>query len=346
MVRNVPAKSWGNSSRRNSTIRYEQGNTSWTFKEGHGLNNSSFGTMKQNWNCPQNRGHFWIGWMIRCEKDRNEFQMLQKTKKNISIVWGMFMWPMKSVVFMGKKWTIVNPLWTRQISTSLVFEQDEISELESIGWENHSKKFLSLIGESSKVYFFSDSVWCFGQIHEKPLIERCMGRQIGIFRIISGFKKLWQHRHWTDGIRVEYFPRIEYVAAKWKIQKFTVEMTRDTRKFHRKNFLHVDVSMSFLVDQEKMKQIACQMPILFLYMQKDLEKDNGHFLILVLRKNVLHQWKQSARRVWQYGGGNVVGICTKRMSNFLCYDSIVQMSTKKQRTWWTVDTLFSQSGND
>ena len=49
------------------------------------------------------------------------------------------------------------------------------------------------------------------------------------------------------------------------------------------DFQHVDVQR--LVDQKKMKKNACQMPISFLCMQKDLEKDNGHLLVLVLRKS-------------------------------------------------------------
>ena len=60
-------------------------------------------------------------------------------------------------------------------STRLVSEQDEISGLETIGWENHSWKYLSLKGDErvinlqrTKVYVFSDSVLCLGKIHEKP----------------------------------------------------------------------------------------------------------------------------------------------------------------------------------
>ena len=34
-----------------------------------------------------------------------------------------------------------------------------------------------------------------------------------------------------------------------------------------------------------MKKNACQMPVSFLYVQEDLEKDNGHLLVLVLRKS-------------------------------------------------------------
>ena len=53
------------------------------------------------------------------------------------------------------------------MSTRLVPEQDEISGLETIGWENHSWKHLSLIGDErvinlqrTKVYVFSGSLCC------------------------------------------------------------------------------------------------------------------------------------------------------------------------------------------
>ena len=60
-------------------------------------------------------------------------------------------------------------------SAKLVSEQDEISGLETIGWEKRSWKHLSLIGDESiinlqrtKVYVFSDSVLCLGKIHQNP----------------------------------------------------------------------------------------------------------------------------------------------------------------------------------
>ena len=56
------------------------------------------------------------------------------------------------------------------ISAKLVTEQDEISGLETIGWEKHSWTYLSLIGDEriinlqrTKVYVFSDSVLCHGR---------------------------------------------------------------------------------------------------------------------------------------------------------------------------------------
>ena len=90
---------------------------------------------------------------------------------------------MESAVFMGKNFqnnqtSIVNTadLTLKQmfdISAKLVTEQDEISDLETTGWEQNSWKYLSLIGDEriinlqrTKVYVFSDSVLCLGNIHQ------------------------------------------------------------------------------------------------------------------------------------------------------------------------------------
>ena len=92
---------------------------------------------------------------------------------------------MESATFMGKNFqdnqnSIVNTadLTLKQmfdISAKLVAEQDEISNWETIGWEKHSWKYLSLIGDErvinlqrAKVYVFSDSVLCLGKIHQHP----------------------------------------------------------------------------------------------------------------------------------------------------------------------------------
>ena len=92
---------------------------------------------------------------------------------------------MESAVFMGKNYlnncqSIANTtdLTLKQmfdISTRLVSEQDEISGLETIGWETHSWKYLSLIGDErvinlqrTKVYVFSDFVLCLGKMLENP----------------------------------------------------------------------------------------------------------------------------------------------------------------------------------
>ena len=101
---------------------------------------------------------------------------------------------MESATFMGKNFqdnqnSIVNTtdLTLKQmfgISSKLVGEQDEISNLETIRWEKHSWKYLSLIGDErvinlqrAKVYVFSDSVLCLGKIHQHPNAnESCKNR--------------------------------------------------------------------------------------------------------------------------------------------------------------------------
>ena len=102
------------------------------------------------------------------------------------MIWEMFMAvTMESAVIMGKNFqnnqnSIVNTadLTLKQmfdISAKLVTEQEEISGLETIGWEKHSWKYLSLIGDEriinlqrTRVYVFSDSVLCLGKIHQNP----------------------------------------------------------------------------------------------------------------------------------------------------------------------------------
>ena len=102
------------------------------------------------------------------------------------MIWGKFLSvTMESAVFMGKNFQnnqnfIVNTadLTLKQmfdISAKLVAEQDEISNLETIGWEKHSCKYMSFIGDEriinlhrTKVCVLSDSVLCLGKIHQHP----------------------------------------------------------------------------------------------------------------------------------------------------------------------------------
>ena len=103
---------------------------------------------------------------------------------------------MESAIFMGKNFqnnrnAIVNtadltPNQKFDISAKLVSEQEKISGLETIGCENHSWKFLSLIGDEriinlqrTKVYVFSDSVLCLGRIHQNLESNKAWEERIG-----------------------------------------------------------------------------------------------------------------------------------------------------------------------
>ena len=122
---------------------------------------------------------------MRKRQKRSLMNVVEDGEKH-SMISGMFMAvTMESATFMGKNYldnqnSIVNTadLTLKQmfdISTRLVSEQDEISGLEPIGSENHSWKYLSLIGDErviilqpTKVYVFSDFVLCFGKMNENP----------------------------------------------------------------------------------------------------------------------------------------------------------------------------------
>ena len=123
-----------------------------------------------------------------------------------SMIWGMFMIvTMESAVFMGKNYqnncdsisntTDLTLKHMFGISAKLVSEQNEISGLETIGWENHSWKYLSLIGDETvinlqrtKVYVFSDSVLCLGKILQNTQSNDAWERRLGWIKSASKYR--------------------------------------------------------------------------------------------------------------------------------------------------------------
>ena len=123
-----------------------------------------------------------------------------------SMIWRMFLTvTMESAVFMGKNYlnscqSIANttdltlkPMF--DISTRLVSEQDEISGLETLGWENHSWKYLSLIGDEriinlqrTKVYVFQILCVCLGKIFENPESNDAWEQRLGWINSSSKYR--------------------------------------------------------------------------------------------------------------------------------------------------------------
>ena len=126
-------------------------------------------------------------------KIKDQVRKRQKRMSNVadsgkehSIIWGMFMAAtMNAATFMGKNYMdIQNSIMNStdltlkkmfDIALKMVSEQEEINNLDKIHWERNSWKQLSLIGDETvvnlqrpKVYVFSDSVLCFGRIHQHP----------------------------------------------------------------------------------------------------------------------------------------------------------------------------------
>ena len=142
---------------------------------------------------------------------RKRQKIISNVTENVekhSMIWGVVMSvTMESAVFMGKNYlnncqSIVNttdltPKQMFDISTRLVVsEQDDIPGLETMVWENHSWKYLSLIGDEriinlqrTKVYVFSNSVLCLGKIFENPESNDAWEQRLGWIKIFSKLQK-------------------------------------------------------------------------------------------------------------------------------------------------------------
>ena len=103
------------------------------------------------------------------------------------------------------------------ISTKLVSEQNEISGLDTIGWEDHSWKFLSLIGDERKTHqssardVYSDSVLCLGKIFENPESNESWEQRSGWIKSSQNYRNFDR----IDGDKCNssgIFPRIQCVA--------------------------------------------------------------------------------------------------------------------------------------
>ena len=143
---------------------------------------------------------------VRKRQKRSSMNVTEDGEKH-SMFWGMFMSvTMESTVFMRKNYfdnchsiTNIKDLTLKQmfdISTRLASEQDEISGLETIGWENHSWKYVSLIGDErvinlqrTKVYVFSYSVLCLGNILENLQSNDAWEDRLGWFKSSPEYKK-------------------------------------------------------------------------------------------------------------------------------------------------------------
>ena len=117
------------------------------------------------------------------------------------------------------------------ISSKLVSEQDEISEVEKIGWENHSWKYLSLIGDEqvislqrTKVYVFSDSVLCLGEIHENPQSNAAWEQRLGWFKTSQEYRNLDR----IDGEPLEFeeniFPGFNTLQLSQEVQELLLRL--------------------------------------------------------------------------------------------------------------------------
>ena len=146
---------------------------------------------------------------------------------------------------------------------------------------------------------------------------------------------------------MEHLPRIRYVAALWyKVTDLLSDLEEAPETFSgRILFMSMfnDISCGTKdIERECLANAKSR-----LYICKEVWYRTMVIHWSRFRKEVVFYGRgQSTRNLGSYRGKDVVGICRMHMSNFPCYDSIVQRSTQKQRTWKTVSTLLCRPGND
>ena len=187
----------------------DRGDPMSILNEKHGLNKFVIGNDEAEFELSVESRSFVNRVNDQVRKRQKRISNVTEDGEKHSMIWGMFMTvTMESAAFMGKNYlnncqSIVNTtdLTLKQmfdISTRLVSEQDEISGLETIGWENHSWKYLSLIGDERVINLqrTKEGLRLFGicvvpwKDSRKLPIKRCMGTKIGMVQIFFKIQKL------------------------------------------------------------------------------------------------------------------------------------------------------------
>ena len=134
----------------------------------------------------------------------------------------------------------------------------------TIHWEDSSWKSFSLVGDEvnsllhTKFYVFSDSVLCFGKMNENPQSNIACEQRLEWFKSTPEYRTL--DRIDGEPIRVEYFPRIQHVAAQPQSPRVTVKIKRNTREIYRTAHPHVDVQRHLMgiKRQQSRMRVKCQ----------------------------------------------------------------------------------------
>ena len=208
--------------------------------------------------------------------------------------------------------------------------QNEISGLGTIGWENHSWKHLSLIGDErvinlqrTKVYVLSDSVLCLGKMIENPQSNDAWEERLGWFKSSSKYRNFDR----IDGEPMEFewniFPGFNTLQLSEEVKRLLFRLDETPENFTGR-----------ILFMSMFKDISCG--------TKDNEKEceaNAKLVSLYARRFGNGQWsfigpgserkwycvsEDISQGVWDRNAERMlVEFAKKRTSNFPCYKSTV-----------------------
>ena len=201
----------------------------------------------------------------------------------------------------------------------------------------------------TEVYVISDSVLCLGKIHENSQSNDAWEDRLGWFKSSPEYRNFDK----IDGEPMDFewniFPGFNTLQLSDEVKSLLLKLGETPENFHSKIEIHVDVQRHLLWVKEQWKRIVWQMPISFLYMQQDLEKDNGHLLVLVVRKSGYSTSEEDSPQgeCDNMAVRMLLELAESAMSNFFSATSPLSRGpTQKQRPWKIVDTLLCRFGND
>ena len=330
----------------------ERGNPLFPLNEEH--RNSSLETTKQNKICRWDPDHSWVGWMIKCEKDKTIFNACCRIRRKTFCDMGnVKSVTLESALFMVKKysdnWIPSRRQKISQWNRCSTYLQNwcpnkmrSMERRQLIAKILHGNIYLWLVMKESSVFSTQRSTYF--QILYCVLVTCTRTPNQTMHGNKAGIQKPWQSWRWANGIRVEYFPRIQYVAAQWRSQKFIVEIRRDTRNFHRQDCIHLHVQRHLMVIERQQERMQVICATLFSICQK------------IWSRTMVISWSWfreksgilSVQIVHKVNGTNDrkddVKILRKRTPSLPCHESIVQRSSQEQRRWKIVDPLLCRPG--
>ena len=157
-----------------------------------------------------------------------------------------------------------------------------------------------------------------------------MGTKIGMVKILSKLQTFTESTvsPWTSsGI----FPRIQNIAAQSRFKSYCWDWMKHQKVSHE-GLSSCRWTPTSHGERKTIKKNVWHTLRSYFCMQGSLVQDNGHYWFWFWEDFFFYERRQSTRNLGQYREKDAVGIRWERVSNFPCYDSIVQRSTQKQKT--------------
>ena len=199
-------------------------------------------------------------------KVRDQVRIRQKRMSSIaenctehSIILGMFLaTTLNAATFMGKNFSIMQNAVKNQesltlkqmfdVTAQMVHNEEEIYCLDQIIYQKNSWIKLSLINDpviinlqSTKIYVFSDSVLCLGKVLQHPECNEAWKNRVAGVRAERSYRDLEDVSGESAEFEWNIFPGFTSLQLCDRINNLLSSFRTNTRKFHRKNSVYVNV---------------------------------------------------------------------------------------------------------